>query len=119
MGDTVPVSVQRLDGRINPEIAVGLILILPALVPVNCRFDARITGPEQIEPFLNPGTLVAGLWKLTSSPFGNHDWLRWIKSRYLLVRPINQGLNVGQLFIFELLAVNTEPEPVDVPSSRI
>src|SRR4051794_22279350 len=59
MSDPALIGLKRLNRRINPQVAIGLILILPAFVPINGSLDARIAGPEKVETFLNPRSLVA------------------------------------------------------------
>src|ERR1700730_18240486 len=68
MGDAVPVGVERFDRRIDAQVAERLIRILPALVPIDCCFEARIARPKEIESFLDPGALVTRTRELARRP---------------------------------------------------
>ena len=42
MRDPLAIGVEGFDGRIDAQVAVRAVSVLPALVPVNRRFNPRI-----------------------------------------------------------------------------
>src|SRR5437764_8776282 len=40
------IGLQRFYRRVNAQVAVVTLLVLPAFMPVNSRLDSRILGPE-------------------------------------------------------------------------
>src|SRR5207244_11436945 len=113
-----------LDRRIYAHVAVRAVSVLPALVPVYCGLDARITRAKHLESLFNPigfaeSAAFRRMWKFTGRPFRNHDRLLWIKSAHFLIRPIYQGRNVWIWFVLELLPINAEPEPIYVIGTGI
>ncbi len=106
MGDSRVIRSKRFHRRIDAEIAVRAVGILPALVPVNGCLNARITSAEKIEALFDPFTFVAGTREFAGRPFGDHDRFVRIKPGDFFIRPINQRRNIGPWFVLELLAIN-------------
>ena len=50
--------------------------------------------------------------KLSCRPFRDHDWFLLVQSAHFLVGPVKQRRYVRPRFIFELLTVNAQPQPV-------
>ena len=67
----------------------------------------------------NPFRFVAGVGKLTRRPLRDHDRLGRIDRGYFLVGPFDQGKKIRPGFIGELLAVDAQPEPVDISGAGI
>src|SRR3954466_9495790 len=57
IGDAFAIGFKRFHGRIDPQIAVSLIGVLPALVPVDRSLYSRIPRPEHFERLRYPGRL--------------------------------------------------------------
>src|SRR5215475_12777657 len=96
------------------QITVSLILILPALMPVNLGFHSRQLVANGVEGVANPLRLVTGIGKFSSRPFCDKNRFLRIKPRHFLVRPIDQRPEFGPWFIGELLAVNAQSKPIDM-----
>jgi len=101
------------------QIAVALVEVLPPFMPVNFRFNPRTLPLHDGKRFADLLRLVAGVRKFAGRPFRNHDRFSWIEPCDFLVRPIDQAKRIGPRLVVELLAVNTEAQPVDVVGARI
>jgi hypothetical protein len=93
--DPFAIGSQCFDRRIHTQIAVRSIGVLPALVPVNCGFDARKTRAKQLKSLRYPlglanAAAISRVWKFAGCPFGNHDRFMRIESGDFLVGPVYQ-----------------------------
>src|SRR5262249_33936232 len=89
------IRLERFHRRVHAQVAIRSIRVLPALVPINRRFDARITRTKQLESLTDPlgltnATALSRVWKFAGRPFGNHDWFMRIEPGHFLVRPVYQ-----------------------------
>src|SRR6266700_5029264 len=111
MGDSGVIRSKRFHRRIDAEIAVRAVGVLPALVPVKRCFDSRITGAKQVQTLFDPRRFAdsagwrCGKRKFAGRPFRNHDGLVRIETAHFLVRPVDQGRNIRIGLVLVLLAI--------------
>ena len=84
MRDPGAIGFERFYRRIHPQIAEGLIGILPALVPVDRGLDARVTRPKHFQRLRYPDRFehavdIGGERKIAGGPFRDHHWLARIE----------------------------------------
>src|SRR5439155_13506452 len=93
-------------------------------VPVNRSFNAWITRAKKVEALFDPLSLpdtglVDRKRKFAGRPLGDHDWLRRIEAAHFPVRPIHKWTDIRIWFVFKLLPVNAQAEPIDVVGAGI
>src|SRR5262249_7345824 len=96
MGDSRAIRSKRFHRRVNAEIAVRAVGVLPALMPIKRRFYPRITGAKKLQALLDPRRFAdsarwrRGKRKFAGRPLRNHDRLVRIEAAHFLVRPVDQ-----------------------------
>ena len=120
MRDSLAIRSQRFHGRIDPQIAIGPVGVLPALMPVKRGFDSRIARAEELQRLLDPFRFAhcfaigSRQREFAGRPLGNHYRLMRIKPADLLIRPVHKRRYVWIRFILVLLPVDAETKPIDV-----
>src|SRR6266550_8614885 len=113
--DAFAIRPQRFYGRVHTQVALRSIGVLPALMPVNRRLNARITHAKQRKSLRNPlgfanPTSFRRVRELARRPFGDHDWLMRVEPGYFLVGPVHQRRNIRVWFVLILLSINAQAE---------
>ena len=112
-------SFQRLARRVDAQIAIGLVLVLPALVPINRRLDARHFCSSATKASLNHSALspVPG-----NSPTPNSASMMGFVGSNSQISWYGSSEHVEQIrprLVWKLFSVGAQREPVDVVRTRI